>query len=154
VVRFLQAQRQDGSASFVGIERVSGRIADRAGTFLLQDAGTLEGENSYVFLFDEDQVVGMYWHVDREGALQPPRCESSSLDGSRGGGTPAATGLVAPPCARSANAGCMQILSTGSDAPIERPALSGRTAEYQHSRRRPLRTISAGVHDNPGRSGG
>jgi Protein of unknown function (DUF3224) len=61
VVRFLQAQRQDGSASFVGIERVSGRIADRAGTFLLQDAGTLEGENSYVFLFDEDQVVGMYW---------------------------------------------------------------------------------------------
>jgi Protein of unknown function (DUF3224) len=44
VVRFLQAQRQDGSASFVGIERVSGRIADRAGTFLLQDAGTLEGE--------------------------------------------------------------------------------------------------------------
>jgi Protein of unknown function (DUF3224) len=43
-VRFLQAQRQDGSASFVGIERVSGRIANREGTFLLQDAGTLEGQ--------------------------------------------------------------------------------------------------------------
>jgi hypothetical protein len=41
--RFLQAQRQDGSASFVGIERVSGKIGDRQGTFLLQDAGTLEG---------------------------------------------------------------------------------------------------------------
>jgi Protein of unknown function (DUF3224) len=43
VVRFLQAQRQDGSASFVGIERVSGRIGDRRGTFLLQDAGTVSG---------------------------------------------------------------------------------------------------------------
>jgi hypothetical protein len=44
VVRFLQAIRADGSASFVGIERVTGRIGDRRGTFLLQDAGTLEGD--------------------------------------------------------------------------------------------------------------
>lgn len=43
VVRFLQAIRKDGSASFVGIERVSGSIAGRSGTFLLQDAGRLEG---------------------------------------------------------------------------------------------------------------
>jgi len=43
VVRFLQAIRGDGSASFVGIERVSGSIADRSGTFLLQDAGTVDG---------------------------------------------------------------------------------------------------------------
>ena len=43
VVRFLQAMRADGSASFVGIERVTGSIADRSGTFLLQDAGTVEG---------------------------------------------------------------------------------------------------------------
>jgi hypothetical protein len=43
VVRFLQAIRGDGSASFVGIERVTGRIGDRHGSFLLQDAGTLEG---------------------------------------------------------------------------------------------------------------
>jgi Protein of unknown function (DUF3224) len=42
-VRFLQAIRDDGSASFVGIERVSGSIQGRQGTFLLQDAGTLEG---------------------------------------------------------------------------------------------------------------
>jgi Protein of unknown function (DUF3224) len=35
--------RQDGSASFVGIERVTGSVGDRAGSFLLQDAGTLEG---------------------------------------------------------------------------------------------------------------
>jgi hypothetical protein len=43
VVRFLQAIREDGSACFVGIERVSGSIAGRSGTFVLQDAGTLEG---------------------------------------------------------------------------------------------------------------
>jgi Protein of unknown function (DUF3224) len=43
VVRFLQAVRADGSASFVGIERVDGMIGDRRGTFLLQDSGTLEG---------------------------------------------------------------------------------------------------------------
>lgn len=45
VVRFLQAARADGSASFVGIERVDGRIGGRRGTFLLQDAGsTVSGE--------------------------------------------------------------------------------------------------------------
>ena len=42
-VRFLQAARNDGSASFVGIERVTGQIAERHGSFLLQDAGTVEG---------------------------------------------------------------------------------------------------------------
>jgi hypothetical protein len=42
VVRFLQAQREDGSASFVGIERVTGTLGGRQGTFLLQDAGTLK----------------------------------------------------------------------------------------------------------------
>ena len=42
-VEFLQAARADGSASFAGIERVTGRLAGREGTFLLQDAGTVEG---------------------------------------------------------------------------------------------------------------
>jgi hypothetical protein len=43
VAEFLQAARADGSASFVGIERVSGTVAGKQGTFLLQDAGTVEG---------------------------------------------------------------------------------------------------------------
>jgi Protein of unknown function (DUF3224) len=43
VVRFLQAVREDGSASSVGIERVTGSLEGRTGSFLLQDAGTLEG---------------------------------------------------------------------------------------------------------------
>ena len=44
VVEFLQAARADGSASFVGIERVTGTLAGRLGTFLLQDSGTVDGE--------------------------------------------------------------------------------------------------------------
>jgi Protein of unknown function (DUF3224) len=43
IVRFLQAIRADDSASFVGIERVNARINGKQGTFLFQDAGTLEG---------------------------------------------------------------------------------------------------------------
>ena len=42
VVEFLQAGWADGSASFVGIERVTGTLAGREGTFLLQDAGTVD----------------------------------------------------------------------------------------------------------------
>jgi hypothetical protein len=43
VVEFLQAARPDGSASFAGIERVTGSVGGRAGTFLLQDAGIVNG---------------------------------------------------------------------------------------------------------------
>jgi Protein of unknown function (DUF3224) len=43
VAEFLQAGRADGSASFVGIERVTGKVAGREGSFVLQDAGTVEG---------------------------------------------------------------------------------------------------------------
>jgi hypothetical protein len=42
VVEFLQAARADGQASFAGIERVTGGVAGRSGTFLLQDAGTVD----------------------------------------------------------------------------------------------------------------
>src|SRR5207244_10949285 len=52
VVEFLQAARADGSASFVGIERVTGAVAGRNGTFLLQDAGTVQ-----------DNIVSGEWFV-------------------------------------------------------------------------------------------
>jgi len=52
VVEFLQAARADGSASFVGIERVTGSVGGRAGTFLLQDAGTVR-----------DNIVSGDWFV-------------------------------------------------------------------------------------------
>ena len=41
--RFIQAIREDGSASFVGVERVRGAIGGKKGSFLLQDSGTLVG---------------------------------------------------------------------------------------------------------------
>jgi hypothetical protein len=43
-VQFLQALRLDGSASFVGVERVIGSIAGRSGSFVLQDQGTTDGK--------------------------------------------------------------------------------------------------------------
>jgi hypothetical protein len=39
--RMLQALRPDGSATFVGHERVTATLAGRTGTFVFQDAGTL-----------------------------------------------------------------------------------------------------------------
>jgi hypothetical protein len=41
-VEYLMMYRGDGSASFVGLERVAGRIGGKAGTFVLQRAGTFE----------------------------------------------------------------------------------------------------------------
>jgi hypothetical protein len=71
----LQAVRKDGSASFVGIERVTGKIAGRQGSFLLQDAGTLEG----------DTVKGDWFVVPGSG--------TGELSGLRGeGGFTAALG--------------------------------------------------------------
>jgi hypothetical protein len=42
-VEYLMMYRGDGSATFVGLERVSGRIGGRSGTFVLQRTGVFEG---------------------------------------------------------------------------------------------------------------
>jgi len=42
-VEYLMMYRSDGSASFVGLERVVGRIGDKTGSFVLQRVGTFEG---------------------------------------------------------------------------------------------------------------
>jgi len=42
-VEYLMMYRSDGSATFVGLERVSGRIGDKTGTFVLQRTGVFEG---------------------------------------------------------------------------------------------------------------
>jgi hypothetical protein len=47
VTEFLQAAYADGTASFVGIERLTGTLDGREGTFLLQDAGTVQGSVVY-----------------------------------------------------------------------------------------------------------
>jgi hypothetical protein len=41
-VEYLMMYRSDGSASFVGLERVVGRIGEKTGTFVLQRMGTFE----------------------------------------------------------------------------------------------------------------
>ena len=40
---FLQTTRGEEEASFVGVERVTGRLGGKSGTFVLQDQGTLKG---------------------------------------------------------------------------------------------------------------
>jgi len=41
-VEYLMMYRSDGSATFVGFERVVGRLAGKAGTFVLQRTGVFE----------------------------------------------------------------------------------------------------------------
>ena len=43
VAEFLQTTRGEDESSFVGVERVAGRIGGKSGTFVLQDQGTLKG---------------------------------------------------------------------------------------------------------------
>ncbi|HET9793013.1 MAG TPA: DUF3224 domain-containing protein [Thermoanaerobaculia bacterium] len=42
-VEYLMMYRSDGSAAFVGLERIVGRIGGRSGTFVLQRVGAFEG---------------------------------------------------------------------------------------------------------------
>ena len=41
-VEYLMMYRSDGSATFVGLERVVGRVAGKSGSFVLQRTGTYE----------------------------------------------------------------------------------------------------------------
>jgi hypothetical protein len=68
VVEFLQAAQPDGTASFVGIERVAGSVAGKTGSFLLQDQGTVA-----------DGVVSGEWFV-------VPGSGTGELTGLRGTG--------------------------------------------------------------------
>lgn len=42
-VEYLMMYRADGSAMFVGLERFTGRLGDKRGTFVLQRSGVFEG---------------------------------------------------------------------------------------------------------------
>lgn len=43
VLEYLMAHRADGGAAFVGIERVVGKVAGKAGSFVLRHEGVFEG---------------------------------------------------------------------------------------------------------------
>ena len=78
VAEFLQTARSESEASFVGVERVTGAIAGRSGTFVLQDQGTLKGS-----------IVSGDWFV-------VPGSGTGELQGLRGeGGFTAALGQSA-----------------------------------------------------------
>ena len=68
VVEFLQVLNPDGPASFVGVERVTGTLAGRSGTFVLQDAGTVS----------DGKVAGTWFVVPNSG--------TGELSGLRGEG--------------------------------------------------------------------
>ena len=48
ILEYLMMYRQDGTASFVGLERVVGSLGGRSGTFVLQHKGTFEGGKATV----------------------------------------------------------------------------------------------------------
>ena len=68
VAEFLQTTRGEDQASFVGVERVTGSVGGRSGTFVLQDQGTLRGA-----------TVAGTWHV-------VPGSGTGELQGLRGEG--------------------------------------------------------------------
>jgi uncharacterized protein DUF3224 len=78
-VRFLQAARSDGSASFCGIERVVGSVAGRQGTFLLQDSGTLRGNRvSGTWFVIPDSSSGELRGLRGEGQFEAQLGENAS----------------------------------------------------------------------------
>ncbi len=54
---YLMVYRADNSGSFVGLERVIGRVGGRSGSFILQHTGT----------FDKTDVNGTFFVVPRSG---------------------------------------------------------------------------------------
>jgi hypothetical protein len=75
VAEFLQTSLSESEASFVGVERVTGKVGGRSGTFVFQDQGTLK-----------DGTVSGTWFV-------VPGSGTGELTGLRGeGGFTAALG--------------------------------------------------------------
>jgi hypothetical protein len=70
-VEYLMVYRADGSATFVGFERVTGRISGRNGTFVLQRTG----------VFEDGQAKESYTVV--------PGSATGELEGLRGEGSTA-----------------------------------------------------------------
>jgi len=58
-VEYLMMYRSDGSAAFVGLERVIGRIGGKAGSFVLQRAGVFEsGQAKESYFVIPDSATG------------------------------------------------------------------------------------------------
>lgn len=66
---YLMMYRADGSASFVGLERVVARIAGRSGTFVLQRVGVFEdGQAKESYSVVRDSATGELTGLEGEGS--------------------------------------------------------------------------------------
>jgi hypothetical protein len=70
-VEYLMMYRSDGSATFVGLEQIVGRVGGKVGSFVLQRTGTFEGGQA------------------RESYAVVPGSGTGTLRGLRGDGTSA-----------------------------------------------------------------
>jgi len=77
---FLQSTNADGSASFVGIERVDGTLGGRRGTFLFQNVGTVSGNLvSAEWLVIPDSGTGELKGLRGTGSLRSKLGESGMV---------------------------------------------------------------------------
>ncbi len=81
IMEYLMTYRPDGTGVYIGLERIAGSIDGRAGSFVLQHAGT----------FAADGVTGTYLVVPDSG--------TDDLRGLRGGGNLSISGAGPYPLA-------------------------------------------------------
>jgi len=68
---YLMVYRHDESGSFVGLERIIGRVAGRAGSFVIQHTGTFnKTEVDGTFFVVPDSGTGELAHLRGEGAIK------------------------------------------------------------------------------------
>ena len=79
-LEYLMMYRQDGTASFVGLERVVGSLGGRSGTFVLQHKGTFEGGKAKVDCFVvSDSGTGELRGLRGEGGFAAGHAEQHSV---------------------------------------------------------------------------
>jgi hypothetical protein len=84
-VEWLMGYDEDGSATFVGLERIVGRIGDKSGTFALQHVGTFDGQVSKARLLvvpgsGTGELSGLSGEGSFEAGLGPEGERSVTLD--------------------------------------------------------------------------
>ncbi len=79
-LEYLMMYRGDGSASFVGLERVIGRVAGRSGSFVLQHTGTFEGGTAKAtWVVVPGSATGDLRGLRGEGGFDSPHAERYSM---------------------------------------------------------------------------
>jgi hypothetical protein len=84
-VEWLMAYGEDGSAKFVGLERIAGTVAGKKGTFVLQHMGTFDGQMAKADLVivpgtGTDDLAGVSGRGSFEAGLGPDGERNITLD--------------------------------------------------------------------------